>query len=214
MVIRGAIVLAGQRFRGGKVMRSLKILGIVGFVAAMAGCVPDWARQNETGLIMEIADIGEVTSDVSSFSSDVVSVVVNVYRKNPTVAATSALEHVRVERYEVRFFRSDGANVEGVDVPFRHSGPLNERFHTPTETGEIEITVDVPVVRDQAKREPPLRNLIGLFTDQPNGPLSGAGVITTVAEITVHARQVTTGEGLIASARTRVLFGDFGVVAQ
>lgn len=190
-------------------MKALQILGILGFAAAMTGCVPDWARENETGIIMEIANIGEIRSDVSNFTSDSVPVLVNVYRKNPTVASTSALEHVRLERYEVRFFRSDGANVEGLDVPFRHTGPLNERFHTPTETGELEIAVDVPVVREQAKREPPLRNLIGGFVDQPNNALSGAGVITTIAEITVHARQVTTGEGLSASARTRVIFADF-----
>ena len=38
-------------------MKSLQILGIVGFAASMTGCVPDWARENETGLLMEIAGI-------------------------------------------------------------------------------------------------------------------------------------------------------------
>ncbi len=194
-------------------MRSLKILGVFGFVA-MTGCVPDWARENETNLLMAITDIGEIRSDVSSFTNDVGDVSIMIYRKNPTVGASTPLEDVRLERYEVRFLRSDGANVEGLDVPVRHSGPLNEILHAPSDIAEATVTVQIPIVREQAKREPPLRNLIGVFTDQPNGPLTGAGVITTIAEITVHARQITTGEGLTASARTRVVFADFPGAAQ
>jgi hypothetical protein len=195
-------------------MKSLQILGIAGFAAAMTGCVPDWARENETNLLLEIIGIGDIRSDVSSFTPDVATVTVMLFRKNPTVPASTPLEDVRLERYEVRFLRSDGANVEGVDVPVRHTGPLNEILHVPAEINEETISVVIPVVRDQAKREPPLRNLIGVFTDQPNGSLTGAGVITTIAEITIHGRQITTGEGLSASARTRVIFADFVGTAQ
>ena len=208
-------------------MRSLKILGIVGFAAAMTGCVPDWARENETGLIMEIAGIQAVAggptagtaepilrSDVSPDFNDDAIVLVNVYRKNPTVEATSALEHVRLESYSVRYFRTDGHSVEGVDVPHRITGPLNSvRFHTPTETGEIEAEVAITIVRHQAKHEPPLASLIGVFGN-PTGSegaviVPGQGLITTVAEITVYARQVTTGEPLSATGRLQVTFGDF-----
>ena len=78
-------------------MKSLQVLGVVGFAASMAGCVPDWARENETGLIMEIAEHhgrsraarpagpGAILfSDVEPgiFNDDAV-VTVNVYRKNP-----------------------------------------------------------------------------------------------------------------------------------
>lgn len=209
-------------------MRSLKILGIVGFAAAMTGCVPDWARENETGLIMEIAGItgfagGEqggtegaiLMSDVATggtaFNDDAV-VLVNVYRKNPTVAATSALEHVRLESYEVRYFRTDGHSVEGVDVPHRITGALNSvLFHTPTETGEIEAEAVITVVRQQAKLEPPLLNLRGgSVSSTANFLLPGQAIITTVAEIKVFARQVTTGEPLTATGRMQVTFADFG----
>jgi hypothetical protein len=216
----------GEGFRGGKVMKSLLTLGVVGLAASMTGCVPDWARENETGIIMEVAGItgfaggeggggteGDILfSDVSQWINDDAVAIVNIYRKNPSVAATSALEHVRLESYQVRYFRTDGHSVEGIDVPYRITGPLNSvRLHTPTETGEIEAEVVINVVRHTAKREPPLINLIDtdLF---PNGRtvfLTGAGIITTVAEITIYARQVTTGEPLSATGRFQVTFADF-----
>jgi hypothetical protein len=134
-----------------------------------------------------------------------------VYRKNPAVGATSPLEHVRLESYQVRYTRSDGRNVEGVDVPHRITGPVGAvRFHTPTVTGEIEIQVPVVVVRQNAKREPPLVNLVGNTSGgQTTGRIQGEGFLFTTAEITIFARQVTTGEGLQASGRLQVAFGDW-----
>lgn len=229
MVIRdGVRTVKDTGFRGGKVMRSLKILGIVGFAAAMTGCVPDWARENETGLIMEIAEIttlagGEGGTESSSLLSDVAFddggvindnavVLVNIYRKNPTVESTSALEHVRLESYQVRYFRTDGHSVEGVDVPHRITGPLSSlRFHTPTATGEIEVEAPIVIVRHTAKLEPPLINIAGarqaLTTRTRLHP--GQAFITAVAEITVFARQVTTGEPLSATGTVQVTFADF-----
>jgi len=208
-------------------MRSLKILGIVGFAVAMTGCVPEWARENETGIIMEVAGItgfagGEggtegniLFSNVRLPINDDAVVVLNVYRKNPSVSATSALEHVRLESYQVRYFRSDGHSVEGVDVPHRITGPINSlRFHTPTDTGEIEVEAVVNIVRQTAKREPPLVNLIGVNTSPTAGRQPGEGYITAVAEITIFARQVTTGEPLTATGRLQVGFADFGAGTQ
>jgi hypothetical protein len=209
-------------------MKSLQILGIVGFAAAMTGCVPDWARDNETGIIMEIAGItgfaggeaggtegailmSDVVTNGTAFNDDAV-VLVNIYRKNPTVAATSALEHVRLESYEVRYFRTDGHSVEGVDVPHRITGALNSvRLHTPTQTGEIEAEAVITVVRQQAKLEPPLINLIGGNRSITGSLLlPGQAIITTVAEITIYAREVTTREPLSATGRFQVTFADFG----
>jgi hypothetical protein len=225
MVIRtGARAVKAEGFRGGKVMKSLQILGIVAFAASMTGCVPDWASENETGLLMEIASITGVSggpgipdgaillSDVIPVFNDDALLTVNVYRKNPQVAETSALEHVRLESYQVRYFRSDGHNVEGVDVPYRITGPINSvRFHTPTGVNEQEIDVPITVVRHQAKLEPPLVNLVDFLVSDTTDTLllSGQGIITTVAEITVFARQVTTGEPLTATGRMQVTFANF-----
>jgi hypothetical protein len=210
-------------------MKSLQLLGIFGLAATMAGCVPDWARENETGLIMEVAEIttfrggeeggtegsilhSDVASDEGGVINDDAIVTVNLYRKNPNVAATSALEHVRLESYQVRYFRTDGHSVEGVDVPHRITGPLSSlRFHTPTETGEIEVEAPIVIVRHTAKLEPPLINIAGarqaLTTRTRLHP--GQAFITTVAEITIFARQVTTREPLSATGTVQVTFADF-----
>jgi hypothetical protein len=179
----------------------------------LASCVPDWARQNNTPFIMEIAGISPspLRSDVVSLNADGlptvanddVSVSVNVFRKNNNPdMGTSPVEHVYLERYEVRFFRSDGHNQEGVDVPFRITGPLgNLRFHTagPGGAGEVENTVTITIVRHQAKLEPPLRNLrFGGNED----------LITAIAEITIHGRTVQGGV-LEARGNVQISFSDF-----
>ena len=210
-------------------MKSMRVVGVaLGLIGA--GCTPEWARDNETGIFMEIAAIegaaggtqegggdgaAVLFSDVASLGNTTINddaiVLVNVYRKNPNVEATSPLEHVRLESYQVRYLRSDGRNVEGVDVPHRITGPINSvRFHTPTGTGELEIEVPIVIVRQNAKREPPLVNLVGnTSAGQTLGRVQGEGFIFTTAEITVYARQVTTGEALQATGRLQVAFGDW-----
>lgn len=188
------------------------------------GCTPDWATTNSTPYIMEIAGIAPaggsigsaIRSDVSvsgSVFNDDADVTVNIFRKNNnTGMGVSPVEHIYLERYEVRFFRSDGRNQEGVDVPYRITGPLgNIRYHTPSVggSGEVEATVTITVVRHQAKLEPPLRNLKDVLSSETGTfQLPGAGVLTTIAEITIHGRTVQ-GQGLEAKGNVQVTFADF-----
>jgi hypothetical protein len=215
-------------------MKSLRFGLIAVAAVAVSGCTPDWATDNDTPFIMEIASIqaggaaaggssgvgGEIRSDVltsgSVFNDDAV-VAVNVFRKNNNIGlGVSPVEHVYLERYEVLYFRTDGRNTEGVDVPYRITGPLgNLRFHTasPGGAGEVEQNVNITIVRHTAKLEPPLSNLRNLFTSQPLDPtaplqIPGQGIITTVAEITIHGRTVQ-GDGLRATGRVQVSFADF-----
>jgi hypothetical protein len=212
-------------------MKSLKLALIAVVPLAAAGCTPDWATQNETGFIMEIASItgatvaessgqgGEIRSDVltqgSVFNDDAV-VAVNVLRKNNNPElGVSPVEHVYLDRYEVVYFRTDGRNTEGVDVPYRITGPLgNLRFHTagPGGSGEVEQTVNITIVRHSAKLEPPLSNLagIGITGVSPTDPvvIPGQGIIYTVAEITIHGHTIQ-GDGLEAKGRVQVTFADF-----
>jgi hypothetical protein len=224
MVIRAtARAVKGDGFRGGKVMKPLQILGVVAFAAVMTGCVPDWATENETGLLLEITRItgspggagpaGDILlSDVTPVFNDQALVSVQLFRTNPTVLESTPLEDVRLESYQVRYFRTDGHNIEGEDVPHRITGPLNSVYlHAPVGIGEALATVVIDVVRHQAKEEPPLVNLRGFLIDRGTGIFlsSGQGIITTVCEITVFARQVTTGEALTATGRFQVTFANF-----
>lgn len=202
-------------------MRAWALRGAVVSVGlAMVGCVPDWAQQNSSPYIMEIASITKadgslpILSDVSfPVINDEANVVVNIFRKNNnTGLGTSPVEHIYLERYEVRYFRTDGRNQEGVDVPFRITGPLgNVRFHTPGPggAGEVEADILITIVRHQAKSEPPLRNLEGGVRGDTNVfQLPGAFVLTTVAEITIHGRTLQ-GDALVAVGRQQVTFADF-----
>jgi hypothetical protein len=103
---------------------------------------------------------------------------------------------VFMERYEIRYVRSDGRNTEGVDVPFRITGGMNGVIDAQV-SGSTDFAIEV--VRRQAKLEPPLRNLVGG---------GGAIVVTMFAEITVYGR-TTPGQVVQASSRVQIDFGDF-----
>jgi hypothetical protein len=201
-------------------MRPLRAGLLALAVAAVSvSCVPDWATSNSSPFILEIESINSgaaVLSDVlegtppnTTVVNDDVNVIVNAFRKNNNPGlGTSPVEHIFLERYEVRYFRSDGRNTEGVDVPYRITGPVGSvRFHTPGPGGggEVAGTLSITIVRHQAKLEPPLLNLRQRTGEQ----LPGAGVITTIAEVTIHGRTLQ-GDGLQAVGRVQVTFADFG----
>jgi hypothetical protein len=197
-------------------MKRAAVFAVVAVGLAGTGCVPDWAQTNSAPYILEISNIQptHLFSDVQigegSIENDDVQVSVNAFRKNNNANLnTSPVEHMYLERYEVRYFRTDGRNQEGVDVPFRITGPLgNLRFHTITQS-ELELTVPITIVRHQAKLEPPLRNLRFLApTDTGTEQAGGASVMTTIAEITIHARTVQ-GEALVARGNVQVSFANF-----
>ncbi len=205
-------------------MKSLKVVPVLGLVVASFGCTPDWARENETGLLMDIVDIGTfaggegtgtegdvLLSDVSPDFNDDAVVTVMLFRKHPSVDGSTPLEDVRLHSYQVRYFRTDGHSVEGVDVPHRITGPLATTIlHAPDAEGEATAEVVVTLVRHQAKHEPPLVNLVGINRATTGSLIfPGIGIITTVAEITIYGRQVTTGEPLSATGRVQVTFADF-----
>jgi hypothetical protein len=181
------------------------VVGAAGALSSVS-CTPDWATANNTPYILEIADINggsPLFSDVlegGGIDNDDVLVTVNLFRKNNTAGLqTSPVEHVYLERYEVNFRRSDGHNVEGVDVPFRVTGPLgNVRFHT-AGGNEVENVVSITVVRHQAKNEPPLRNMRNSGNQD---------IFTTIAEITIHGRTVQGGV-LECRGSFQVTFADF-----
>jgi hypothetical protein len=174
-------------------------------------CVPDYLETNNSQVIMRITKVssesGEeeepgdfLLSDVAPNFNDNAILTVEVLPKNPSIEVPGRFNDVMVERYEVRYFRSDGRNQEGVDVPFRISGPLG----TLIPLGE-DADVAFVVVRHAAKREPPLLNL-QTVTNLGSG--GGLDVLTCVAEITLHGR-TTRGEGVTASARLQITFADF-----
>lgn len=177
---------------------------------ATSACTPDFATANQANVILRIVKVtGESgnTDEIGDFlNSDVVPVFNDnaildflLQSKNVLVEA-GPHDAVLLERYEVRYIRSDGRNNEGVDVPFRITGPMATLIQP-----DAEGSAAIVVVRHQAKEEPPLRNLrfnSGLGTG------GGTDLLTVIAEITVHGR-TGTGRAVSALGRLQINFADF-----
>jgi hypothetical protein len=97
---------------------------------------------------------------------------------------------ITVDRYHVRYIRSDGHNIEGVDVPYAFDAGM-------TVTVSDSSTVSLNVVRHQAKLEAPLAALA----------VNGI-IVTTIAEITFYGHDQT-GRGVTTKANLDVNFGNF-----
>jgi hypothetical protein len=187
--------------RSGRKLMNAKVLVTALGALAMVGCTPDWAKNGDAPVVLLMTGINDgnpLTSDIrlsnGAVCPDIVPLRVENHFKNPSVTITGFRHDFTIERYEVRYFRSDGRNTEGVDVPYRISGNVAQEV-----IEESAAVLRVEVVRRQAKLEPPLANLGG-----ENPP-----VLTLFAEVTLHARTTTGQTTNAVSARLQIDFADF-----
>ena len=202
-------VKAGSMLRWSSMRSALLVMGL----AAAIGCTPDYGEESEAPVLIRVSNIvaeggggsggasgigsvlnSDVAVDGSIFNDNATLTVENIAKNQNPNTVFGRLNDVILERYEVRYSRSDGRDQEGVDVPFRIVGPLS--IMVPL-AGDAQVPITI--VRHQAKAEPPLRNLI-------DG--GGAQVLTTVARITIHGRTVA-GRALMTQAALQVTFADF-----
>jgi hypothetical protein len=184
-------------------MKAFPVLALTALV--LVGCTVDYVTDSTAPVELIIAQIndGEVLrSNLSSAtllpSPDFVTLAVANRAKNPNVAGTAVNNHVLLEQYEVRYFRTDGRGSEGVDVPFRITGALRINVDV-AESGAQDVIIEV--VRSQAKMEPPLRNLL----------VESSTVLTVIAEITLRGRTIG-GQGVSARGNMQIDFGNFSAV--
>jgi hypothetical protein len=100
--------------------------------------------------------------------------------------------YVTVTQYHVEYVRSDGRNVQGVDVPYAFDGAV-------TATVQSSATVGFTLVRIQAKQEAPLQALAGG---------GGAQAISTVARVTFYGHDQT-GREVTVTGNIEVDFADW-----
>ena len=111
-----------------RVMKVIPVLVLGGLV--VAGCSPSYFEQGDStrALLLTGVNGGNVLeSDLrqsTNLCPDSVPVRVENHAKNPNAPVAGFRDDIVVERYEVRYFRSDGRGVEGVDVPYSISGNL------------------------------------------------------------------------------------------
>jgi hypothetical protein len=110
---------------------------------------------------------------------------------------------ITITRYHVKFVRSDGRNVEGVDVPYAFDGGVT----VPVTPDGVKATMTL--VRIQSKQEAPLRALISENGQPAVGLNPSTYAISTIAEVTFYGKDQT-GRDVSVTGKISVNFADWG----
>jgi hypothetical protein len=136
-----------------------------------------------------------VNSDVTPVFNDLGQVELALGLKDAGSANTptepTTANFITIDQYHVSFTRTDGHNVQGVDVPYAFDGGL-------TGTVSNATTLSFTLVRHQAKEEAPLRALGG----------ANQIVISTIAEVTFYGHDQT-GRPVSVSGKLSINFANF-----
>jgi hypothetical protein len=197
-------------------MRATRLIMVGAAAAMLAGCTPEFARQDDSAVILRVTSVttstggttgatggsglgsvllSDVRSDTGSVFNDNATISVESIAKNQNGPTLGTFNDVILEQYTVRFIRTDGLSREGVDVPYSFDGPLD--LIVPVNGTS---TAPILIVRHAAKLEPPLANLVNQ---------GGIDLLTTIAEITLYGH-TTSGKAVSTVARLEVHFADFG----
>lgn len=189
----------------------LAVVVVLGLASVSCGQV---AREGTASSFLIIGSLGGASgADPGTFGGTLASDVVTVVNDSPTifndlgqvqfllglkdpglpgsVSAPSQANWITVERYHVRFIRSDGRNTEGVDVPYAFDSAV-------TATVASDTTIGFTLVRQQAKQEAPLRALA----------INGL-IVSTIAEVTFYGHDQT-GRTVSVMGSIGVSFANFG----
>jgi hypothetical protein len=134
----------------------------------------------------------DVVSATGGIVNDVGQVSLRLAMKDPgSATGPSSANAITIEQYHVAFTRTDGHNVQGIDVPYAFDGGL-------TATVSDAVSLPFVLVRNQAKAEAPLKALGG----------ANQIVITTIAEITFYGHDQT-GRPASVAGKITVSFANF-----
>ena len=167
---------------------------IIERIVAAPGGKPD--RPPTTYLQSDVCVRDEAGGSCGVFD-DVGQVTTRLRLKDPgaleSPASPTAASFVTINRYRVRYVRSDGRHRPGVDVPHPMEGAMTATTMAGSQTAAFTL------VRASAKLEPPLRALTGG---------GGAVIVNTTAEIDFYGHDQT-GAGVVVSGRIGVSFADW-----
>jgi hypothetical protein len=141
------------------------------------------------------SDVLTIVDENATIYADVGQVTFALAMKDPGTPGSptqpSTANAITVNRYRVRYIRSDGRNTQGVDVPYAFDGAFTV---TVSDTASTSFTL----VRAQSKAEAPLAALA-----------SSLVIISTIAEVTFYGHDQT-GREVIATGRIGVHFANWG----
>lgn len=165
---------------------------IVSALEAASGASPEEFGGTLSSDVITITD--KETGQATIFE-DVGRVLFRLALKDPgppgSPNAPTVNNSITVNRYRVRYIRSDGRNTPGVDVPYTFDGAV-------TLTVFDEASVAFTIVRSQAKFEPPL---IALRDNRT--------IISMIAEVTFFGRDQT-GREVQATGNILINFANYG----
>ena len=188
-VLLGLLVMAsvscGSMTREGTASSYL----VIAEIDAASGAEPeDFAGDLESDVLTVVDGVGTIYGDFAR-------VTFVLALKDPGPAASpltpTANNAITIDRYRVRFIRSDGRNREGIDVPYGFDGAFTA---TVFDRSQAAFTL----VRAQSKAEAPLAALATSLI-----------VLSTIAEITFYGHDQT-GREVITTGRIGVHFGNWG----
>jgi len=169
-------------------------------LAAASGATPsDFSGVLPSDVITNVrTTIGDETVFVPTVFEDFGQVTFDLLLKDPgtTSAPTrpSSANYITINRYRVEYFRADGRNTPGVDIPYPFDGAV-----TLTVSGPGSGTT-FTIVRNQAKAEAPLAALVGG---------GGSVVISAIARVTFYGKDQT-GRDVSVTGQISVNFADWG----
>ncbi len=185
LALAGAVSSCGDQVREGTASSYL----IIASMEAASGAEPTTFG---TGLA---SDVITVKDDVATIFSDPGRVTFKLGLKDPGPASSPVTptqnNWITVGQYHVEYVRSDGHNIQGVDVPYAFDGGMTVTVSGDTSAG-------FTLVRNQAKAEAPLGAL------QTNGI-----VLSTIARVTFYGHDQT-GREVSVTGNIDVSFANFG----
>jgi hypothetical protein len=193
-----AVALVASATSCGNVVRDTRapvILVVNSLLAARGSAQTSNAASNLVSDVLTIVTSGgtcTTTSPCPTIFADTGTLNLSLAAKDISTGLTSN-NQVTVNRIHVSYRRTDGRNTEGVDVPFSFDTAATATVGI---TGTT--TVSFVIVRNQAKEETPLVQLVN------NGQL-----ISAIIDVTVYGSDIV-GNTLNATGSIGVTFGNFG----
>jgi hypothetical protein len=142
-----------------------------------------------------LSDVITVVNNVPSTFNDPGQATLQLAMKDagPTGSPNSPSQNnfITLTQYHVQYIRSDGHNIQGVDVPYAFDGGI-----TATISGSS--SVGFTLVRHTAKEEAPLQTL-----------QSGSPPLTCIAQVTFYGHDQT-GREVSVSGNIEITFSNFG----
>ena len=151
---------------------------------------------NESNVIQSDVLSVDSTTGATVIFADMASAALRAYLLDPDpILGTSQYNSIIVTRYIVSYFRSDGKNREGIDIPYSFEGYINEQI----DANQV-VDISFVIVREVAKAEPPLVDLSIGRSD---------GVLEVTAKVEFFGHDLTERE-VKATAYISIFFANYG----